>query len=637
MYAMTKTTLMFNEVNCSGCHACEIACKQEHELGVGPRLVRVIERAPFFLPLYCHHCEDAPCAIACWEDAITIDPDSGIVLHDKGKCNGCLAVPDISGAEKQDTSPCMVGCPAHNNIQGYVSLAAKGKFQRAIQLIKETSPFPSVCGRICPHPCETVCNRDQIDEPVAIRSIERYIADRDRASKNPYVPKVKEARDEKVAIIGSGPAGLTAAYFLAREGYQVTVFEKLPVAGGMMAVGIPEYRLPKDVLSDEIQSIQDLGVEIKTGVTFGSDITLKSLKQDGYSATFLATGLHDNLRLNVENEDMQGVLRGIDFLRDVALGNSVSIGKRVIIVGGGSVAMDAAMTALRKGAEEVSLVCLECREEMPAWESEIQMATEEGVEIVNSLGPDRFLSQDGTLTGIEFKRCTRVFDEDGTFNPQYDETDLTEFTCDTAIVAIGQIADLSFAEKQGIPISSDGGLESDPVTLETELEGVFAGGDVAYGPATIAEAIGSGREAARSIDRYLSGRDLRLGRLGRDKVLKAITEPQKEIFDPSARAQMPHLEPDVRVRSFDEIQTGFTEDMAVQEGNRCIMCGASCVQACPYDVMQFNHEIYKAVKCDLCIDKRARGEAPACTTVCPTRCISWGDPETFPNGFKKVL
>ena len=634
---MTKTTLMFNEVNCSGCHACEIACKQEHGLGVGPRLVRVIERVPFFLPLYCHHCEDAPCAIACWEDAITIDPDTGIVLHHNEKCNGCLAVEGISGAEKQDTSPCMVGCPAHNNIQGFVSLAAKGKFQRAMQIIKETSPFPSICGRVCPHPCEAGCNRDQIDEPVAIRSIERFVADRDRSSKNPYVPKVKETKDEKVAIIGSGPAGLTAAYFLARDGYQVTVFEKLPIAGGMMAVGIPEYRLPKDILSAEIQLIQDLGVDIRTGVTFGSDITLESLKQDGYKAFFLATGLHDNIHLNIENEDMEGVLRGVDFLRDVALGNSVSIGKRAIVVGGGNVAMDVAMTALRKGAEEVTLVCLECREEMPAWESEIQMTVEEGVETVNCLGPNRFLSQDGTFAGIEFKRCTRVFDEDGTFNPQYDEADLTEFECDTAIVAIGQAADLSFAEKQGIPVSSTGGLEADPVTLETPVKGVFTGGDVFLGPASIAEAIGSGREAARSIDRYLNGRDLRLGRLGRDKVLKAITEPQKEIVDPSARAQMPHLEPSVRIQSFDEVQTGFTEDMTVQEGNRCIMCGASCVQSCPYDVMQFNHEIDKAVKCDLCIDKRIIGEVPACTTVCPTRCILWGDPETFPNGFKKVL
>jgi NADPH-dependent glutamate synthase beta subunit-like oxidoreductase len=628
---------MFNEINCSGCHACEIACKQEHGLGVGPRLVRVIERAPFFLPLYCHHCEDAPCAVACWEDAITIDPETGIVLHHDEMCNGCLAVLGISGGEKQDTSPCMVGCPARNNVQGFVSLVAKGKFQRAIQIIKETSPFPSICGRVCPHPCEADCNREQIDEPVAVRSIERYVADHDRSSKNPYVPKVEEARDEKVAIIGSGPAGLTAAYFLAREGYRVTVFEKLPVAGGMMAVGIPEYRLPKDILSDEIQAIQDLGVEIRTGVTFGGDITFEDLKQDGYGATFLATGLHDNIRLNIENEDIEGVLRGIDFLRDVALGNSISIGRRVIVVGGGNVAMDVAMTALRKGAEEVSLVCLECREEMPAWESEIRMATEEGVEIINSFGPNRFLSQDGTFTGIEFKRCTRVFDDDGAFNPQYDETDLTTLEADNVVVAIGQVADLSFAEKQGISVSSNGGLEADPVTLETPMAGVFAGGDVVSGPASVAQAIGSGREAARSIDRYLSDRDLRLGRLGRDKVLKGITEPQREKFDPAARAQMPRLEPDVRIQSFDEVQVGFTEDMTVQEGNRCIMCGASCVQSCPYDVMQFNQDIYKAVKCDLCVEKRARGEPPACTTVCPTRCIFWGDPETFPNGFKKVL
>ncbi|NIS82433.1 MAG: FAD-dependent oxidoreductase [Anaerolineales bacterium] len=531
----------------------------------------------------------------------------------------------------------MVGCPTHNNVQGFVSLAAKGKFQRAMQVIKETSPFPSICGRVCPHPCEADCNRDQIDEPVSIRSIERFVADHDRSSEDRYLPKVEEARGEKVAIIGSGPAGLTAAYFLARKGYQVTVFEKLPVAGGMMAVGIPAYRLPKDIVSDEIQSIQDLGVEIRTGVTFGSDITFEDLKQDGYRATFLATGLHDNLRLNIEEEDSQGVLRGIDFLRDVALGNPASVGKRVIVVGGGNVAMDVAMTALRVGAEEVSLVCLECREEMPAWESEIQMALEEGVEIVNCLGPKRLLVQDGKFTGIEFMRCTSVFDEDGTFNPQYDETNLITLEADNVVVAIGQVAELSFAEKQGIILNSDRGLEVDPVTLKTPMEGVFAGGDVVHGPASIAQAIGSGREAARSIDRYLNGRDLRLGRLGRDKFLKAIKEVRKEKFDHAARAQMPHLEPGARIQSFDEIQTGFSGDMTMQEGNRCIMCGASCVQSCPYEVMQFNHEISKAVKCDLCVEKRTRGEAPACTTVCPTRCIFWGDPETFPNGSKKML
>jgi NADPH-dependent glutamate synthase beta subunit-like oxidoreductase len=299
--------------------------------------------------------------------------------------------------------------------------------------------------------------------------------------------------------------------------------------------------------------------------------------------------------------------------------------------------MDVAMTALRKGAEEISLVCLECREEMPAWESEIQMALEEGIEVVNCLGPHRLLSQDGTFTGVEFKRCTHVYDDDGSFNPQYDETDLTSLSADTVIVAIGQVADLSYVKKLGITISSNGGLQADPLTLETAIEGVFAGGDVVSGPQSVALAIGSGREAARSINRYLSGRNLRLGRLGLDKTLRAIKEPQIEIFDPSSRAEMSHLEPKVRIQSFDEVQRGFTEDMAVQEGNRCIMCGASCVQSCPYDVMQFNHEIYKAVKCDLCVEKRTKGEAPACTTVCPTRCIFWGDPETFPNGFRKVL
>jgi NADPH-dependent glutamate synthase beta subunit-like oxidoreductase len=629
--------LMFNETNCSGCHACEVACKQEHGLGVGPRVVRVIERAPFFRPLYCHHCEDAPCAVACWVDAIAMDPDTGVVLHDPDKCNGCDAVPGKTGTEKQDTSPCMVECPAHNNVQGYVSLASKGKYREAIEVIKETSPFPSVCGRACPHSCEAGCNRDQIDEPVAIRAIERFLADKDRTSESPYVPKIKEGRDEKIAIIGSGPAGLTAAYFLAREGYKVTVFEKLPVAGGMLAVGIPEYRLPKDVLSAEIGLIEGMGVQIQTGVTFGSDITLEGLRQDGYQAFFLATGLHQNVRLNIENEDMDGALRGIDVLREVSLGNSVSVGKRVVVVGGGNVALDVAMTSLREGAQEVTVVCLEERDEMPAWEDEIQTALEEGVEIINCFGPNRFLQEGGRFSGIEFKRCTCVFDEDGTFNPQYDETDLSRLAADTVIVAIGQVADLSFAAKQGVPVTPAGRLEADPVTLETPIKGVFAGGDIYYGPASIAEAIGSGRQAAISIDRYIKGQDLRLGRLGRDKILKAITDPEKEIYDPSARGQMPRLEPRERVNSFDEIQTGFTEEMAVQEGKRCIMCGASCVQSCPYDVMQFDHETLKAVKCDLCIDKRARGEAPACTTVCITRCISWGDPETFPSGTEVAL
>lgn len=634
---MEKITLMFNQDDCNGCHACEVACKQEHGLGVGPRVVRVIEKSPLFVPLFCHHCEDAPCALACPEGAITKDPETDIVLLDPEKCTGCDAVEGKSGAEKQDASPCKVDCPARNDVQGYVGLAAKGKYQEALHLIKNTSPFPSVCGRVCPHPCESKCNRDQIDEPVAIRSIERFLADQDLSNKNPYVPEVKEARGEKIAIIGSGPAGLTAAYFLAGEGYKVTVFEKLPVAGGMMAVGIPEYRLPRDILSAEIKVIQDMGVEIKTGVTFGEDITLDSLKKDGYQAFFLATGLHQNSSLNVEKEHLDGVLKGVDFLRDVSLGNPVSVGEKVIVVGGGNVAMDVALTSIRKGAQEVSLVCLEQRDEMPAWEEEIQEAMEEGVRITNCFGPNKFLEKDGKLSGIEFMRCTCVFGEDGCFNPEYDATDLTRFEADTAIIAIGQAADLSFAEKQGIPLSSEGRLEADPMTLETPIKGIFAGGDVYYGPKNIAEAIGSGKEAAVSIDRYVKGLDLRAGRDMRDIKLTAITEPQKEKYDPSARAKMPCLEPQERVKSFDEVQLGFAEDMAVQEAKRCILCGSSCVQACPYGVMQFNHEVTKAVKCDLCVEKRGNNEAPACSLVCPAHCIYWGDPAAFPSGIDKYL
>ncbi len=634
---MGKITLMINQDDCNGCHACEVACKQEHGLDIGPRVIRVIEKSPLFVPLFCHHCEDAPCALACPEDAITRDPETGVILLDPEKCNGCNAVEGKSGVEKQDTSPCKVGCPARNDVQGYVGLAAKGKYREAIQLIKNTSPFPSVCGRVCPHFCETDCNRNQIDEPVAIRSIERFLADQDLSSKNPYVPELKEARDEKIAIIGSGPAGLTAAYFLARDGYKVTVFEKLPVAGGMMVVGIPAYRLPKDILSAEIKVIQDMGVEIKTGVTFGEDIAIESLKRDGYQAMFLATGLHQNSSLNVENEDVDGVLKGIDFLRDVSLGNPVSVGENVIVVGGGNVAFDVALTSLRKGANKVTVVCLEERDEMPAWEHEIQAAIEEGVEIINCFGPSKFLEKDGRFSGIEFMRCTCVFDEDGCFNPQYDGTDLIKREGDTVIVAIGQVADLSFAKKQGIPVSSAGGLEADAMTLETPIEGVFTGGDVFHGPKTVVEAIASGKEAAVSIDRYVRGLDLRAGRDMRDIKLTSITEPQKEKYDPAARAKMPHLEPKKRVKNFDEVQLGFTEDMAVQEAKRCISCGTCCVQACPYGVMQFNQEITKAVKCDLCAEKRGNNEAPACSQVCPAHCIFWGDPAAFPSGVDRWI
>ncbi|MDO9351115.1 MAG: FAD-dependent oxidoreductase, partial [Deltaproteobacteria bacterium] len=316
----------------------------------------MIERAPYFKPLFCHHCEDAPCALACPESAITKDPKTGVVLVNSEKCNGCNAVTGKSGAEKQETSACKVGCPAHIDVQGFVSLAVKGKFKEALQLIKLASPFPSICGRVCPHPCESECYRDQIDKPVAIHAIERFLGDMDLKAKKRFVPELKPKRRENVAIIGSGPAGLTCAYFLAQDGYKVTVFEKAKVLGGMLTGGIPTYRLPRNIVEAEIKMIRNMGVTMKTGVEVGKDKTIAQLRKDGFKAFFLAIGAQESLRLGVPGEDLDGVYRGLDYLRQLNLGKPVRLGERVAVIGGGNVAMDAVRSARRLGAEKAFIL-----------------------------------------------------------------------------------------------------------------------------------------------------------------------------------------------------------------------------------------------------------------------------------------
>lgn len=648
---MSNVKLVYDEKACWGCRACEVACKQEYNpfdysaydpkkpvskkyvsvWGNGPRLVD--GKLDFMFRVnVCKHCDDAPCIKSCPEGAITLDKDTGIVVHDKEKCNGCNSVEGRSGAEKQETSPCKFNCPAKNDVQAYVSLASKGKYREALELIKETSPFPSICGRVCHHPCESDCSRQQIDEALSIQSIERFVADKDYASGKPYVPSLKAAKKDKVAVIGSGPAGLSAAYFLAREGYKVTVFEKLPVAGGMMRVGIPEYRLPRDIIARDIKIIQDMGVEIKTGIEFGKDITIESLKKQGYKATFIATGLHKDRKLGVEKEDAKGIIQGVSFLRDVALGNPVSVGKKVIVVGGGNVAIDVALTSLRKGAKDVTMVCLEDRDEMPAWKHEIEEALEEGVKIVNCFGPNKFIEKTGKLSGVEFKRCTCVFDDCGTFNPKYDASDLNSLDADTVILAIGQAGDTSFAGSQGIFVNAMGRIDADPVTLMTSVAGVFAGGDIFHGPKSIVEAIGTGREAAISIDRYLCGESLTRGR---EKQYKMIKDPMRGIFETAARQRMPQLDPKERVKNFAEVRQGFTEEMAMKEASRCISCGTCCIQACPYDAITFNVATGKTQKCNLCIDRVKNGLIPACAdNVCLAHCVYFGDAKNIESMVK---
>lgn len=539
--------------------------------------VKVLERPRYVDPAKCTACGE--CSKACPIDVPNVfderlrERTSAFKLYPQ-------AMPSAYAIDKRGTAPCKATCPAHVSIQGYIALINKGKYREALELFKTFHPFPAVCGRICHHPCEGICTRGDVEEPLAIQYLHRFIADRDLSSGETYIPEVPENLDKKIAVIGSGPAGLSAAYFLRLQGYQVTVFEKLPVAGGMMAVGIPAYRLPRDILASEIKVVEDMGVEIKTGVTFGKDITLKSLEEDGYSATFLATGLHLSRGLGVENEDLPGILKGVDFLREVALGNKVEVGKETIVVGGGNVAIDVALTARRCGAEKVKLVCLEKRDEMPAWDYEIEEALEEGVEIINSLGPNKFVEKDGKLSGLEFKACTSVFNENGAFSPQYDANDLTTLDADTVIVAIGQAADISFADSEGIAKNERGNLQLNPLTLETPVKGLFVGGDVSYGPKSVVEAVESGKNAAESIHRYLNGMDLSEGRENDWSYEKPETEGEIEI------SRVPMRNKPVEERSgFDEISMGFTEEEARKEAERCLKCGIcsecyQCVDAC---------------------------------------------------------
>jgi len=492
------------------------------------------------------------------------------------------AIPGAFGISKRGTAPCKATCPAHVSIQGFVALINDGRYEEALKLFKDEHPFPGICGRVCHHPCEGECTRAQVDSPLAVRELHRFLGDFEREKGEFYLPEIEaEKRSEKVAVIGSGPAGVTAAYELLKEGYQVTIFEKQDEPGGMMRYGIPEYRLPRDILAGEIKVVEEMGAEIKCGVTFGRDITLDSLKKDGFSALFLAIGLHNGRKLGIENEETKGVLQGVDFLRDAAMGKEVELGREVVVVGGGNVAIDVAQTAKRLGADKVTLICLERREEMPAWEYEIIEAVEDEIKIVNSFGPRNFHIDKDRVSGIEFKSCKNVFDENGRFNPEFDENVCETFHCDTVIVAIGQSANLDGIKDQGIAISRPGGLEADSVTLQTPIDWVFAGGDAFYGPKSVVDAVACGKEAAISIHRYINNMDLREDR----EVTWEFVRPDIEGEEKIDRIKVDCLDPRDRALNFLEVSKGYDEEAAKQEATRCLTCGLcsecyQCVEAC---------------------------------------------------------
>ena len=529
---------------------------------------------------------------------------------DETKCTGAK-IGQRNGA--LDNVPyCQATCPLHIDVRGYIGLIREGKFDDALTLIRAYTPLSGTLERVCPRPCESLCKRREIDEPIAINALKRSAGDYGKIIIEDVTLAKRKA--ERIAVIGAGPAGLAAAYYLTKDGYQTTVFEKLPVIGGMMAVGIPEYRLPRNILSTEIQIIRNVGVEIKTGITFGEDITLDSLKKQGYKALFLATGLHRSVTLNIEGEEIQGVLRGIEFLRDVAFGKEVRIGEKVIVIGGGNVAIDAALTAKRLGGKEIALVCLEKRDEMPAWEYEIGEALEEGITIMNSLGPKRFLKKNEKLSGIEFKRCTAVFDNRGSFNPQYDDTDLTTMDAETVIIAIGQTSDFSFVTKEGISLTKAGTLEADPITLQTSIGWVFAGGDAFYGSKTVVEAIACGKKAADSIKRYVEGEDLVIGREW-EGPYETDLQMDTNDFLPKKRCAINIFRIDQRQGNFHEVYMGLENQEAIEEAKRCLSCECHmCEGVCPTGairILEKKTEIdeKKCIACCLCWD------------ACPERAI----------------
>jgi heterodisulfide reductase subunit A-like polyferredoxin len=488
------------------------------------------------------------------------------------------AIPGAFAIDKAGRAPCKAACPAHISVQGYVALIAAGRHAEALALIRRDNPFPSVCGRVCPAPCEDACARGGVDEALAIRQLKRFVADYEMRAGPPALEPPAAERPERVAIVGGGPSGLTAAQRLRLAGFGVKVYEAMPRLGGMLRYGIPDYRLPAAVLEREIQGILDLGVEVEHGQRFGVDFDIDSLRAEGYAAVYLATGAWTPSRLRIPGEELAGVEQGIDFLGRVNRGEPAAVGRRVLVIGGGNTAVDAARTALRLGAEQVSLCYRRSREEMPAAAEEIEAAEAEGVELRLLAAPVRCTGDGDRLSAVELQRMELGEpDDSGRRRPVPVAGSEEQLPVDTLIAAIGQWADLDWlppGSRRGDPeVVARGWEVADPITFATDRPGVFAGGDLASGPASAIEAIAAGKEAAISIERYLEGHDLRAGR--DDEPPLAEPEPDGDL-PRRARAHPKALSAEARRTCFDEVEGCLTEEQAQAEAKRCLACGVCC-------------------------------------------------------------
>lgn len=483
----------------------------------------------------------------------------------------------ISDHDGDCRAPCSLNCPAGTDCQGYVGMIANGEYKEAIRLIKDRIPLPSSIGRVCPHPCEKACRRQLVEEPISIAWLKSFAGDMDRASKDPYMPPCAPNTGKRVAVIGGGPGGLTAANFLRRKGHAVTVYDAMPHMGGMLRYGIPQYRLPKEIVDEEVASIAALGVEMKNNIRIGRDITLNQLRGEN-DAVVVAIGAWTSMNMRVKGEDLTGVVGGIDFLRDVILGNKPQIGKKVAICGGGNTAMDACRTAVRLGAEEVYVIYRRTRAEMPADEVEITEAEEEGVTFKFLTNPDEILGKDGKVTGVRLQVMELGEpDESGRRRPVPVEGKFEELALDTVIMAIGQGTNPAGFEE--LELTRKNTISADEKTFRTSMEGVFAVGDATNRGASIAiEAIGEAQKAANVIDSYLKG-----ATVGYEKpfvVERVVTAEDLKDREKVAREPMPHLAPEERKHNFDEVVQGFTPEMAQREASRCLECGCHDYYEC---------------------------------------------------------
>jgi NADPH-dependent glutamate synthase beta subunit-like oxidoreductase/NAD-dependent dihydropyrimidine dehydrogenase PreA subunit len=529
--------------------------------------------------------------------------------------------------------PCKMACPVQTEAGRYVNLIAQGKYAEAYRVAREPNPFASICGRICAAPCEDACRRRKLDQPIAIRALKRFVTERFGVENMIDVIKMQEVlrpkiepKNQWVAIVGAGPAGLACAHDLALKGYQVTVFEKHDVPGGMLRLGIPEYRLPRELIRLEINAILSLGVELKLGKALGRDFTLQDLRENGYKAIFLAVGAHRSRSLDLDGVEADGVLNAVDYLLNVNMGYRVELGERIVVIGGGNVAFDVARTAARQdkpeaiassditaaldvarsavrfGAKKVDMMVLEPRDQMLADEEEIGQATEERITIHNSVGPKRILSKNGKVSALETWDAVSIFDTQGRFNPEFKPRTERIFEADSIVVAIGQAPDLSFIQpKDGIEVNPNGTIKVDLETLATTAEGVYAGGDSAFGPRLAISAIADGRKVARSIDAFLS-KGKQTESAFKVNVFNSSSYRPPPGYTQIRRQPIPTLPLDRRV-GIAQVELGYMEEQAVLEASRCLRCWENTI---------FEGDAEMGTECILC---------GGCIDVCPEDCI----------------